>query len=102
MADHGGLARTGVSSSPGKHDVPSTDSDTLVLWKLDRLGRDLRHLVNRVHDLTARGVGAAGNRCPACCVTLCRSIRQLRPSWFHQIRDPTRDPRSVGNRELDL
>ena len=26
-------------------------------WKLDRLGRDLRHLVNLVHDLTGRGVG---------------------------------------------
>ena len=32
-------------------------SDTLVVWKLDRLGRDLRHLVNTVHDLTAREVG---------------------------------------------
>lgn len=31
--------------------------DTLVAWKLDRLGRDLRHLVNLMHDLTARGVG---------------------------------------------
>ena len=31
--------------------------DTLVAWKLDRIGRDLRHLVNLVHDLTARGVG---------------------------------------------
>lgn len=31
--------------------------DTLVVWKLDRLGRDLRHLVNLVHDLTDRGVG---------------------------------------------
>jgi DNA invertase Pin-like site-specific DNA recombinase len=31
--------------------------DTLVVWKLDRLGRDLRHLVNTVHDLTAQGVG---------------------------------------------
>ncbi len=31
--------------------------DTLVVWKLDRLGRNLRHLVNTVHDLTARGVG---------------------------------------------
>ena len=31
--------------------------DTLVVWKLDRLGRDLRHLVNTVHDLTKRGVG---------------------------------------------
>jgi DNA invertase Pin-like site-specific DNA recombinase len=31
--------------------------DTLVVWKLDRLGRNLRHLVNVVHDLNARGVG---------------------------------------------
>lgn len=33
------------------------EGDTLIVWKLDRLGRDLRHLVNAVHDLTARGVG---------------------------------------------
>lgn len=30
--------------------------DALVVWKLDRLGRDLRHLVNTVADLNARGV----------------------------------------------
>ena len=33
------------------------DGDTLLVWKLDRLGRNLRHLVNTVHELTARGVG---------------------------------------------
>ena len=33
------------------------EGDTLVVWKLDRLGRDLRHLVNTVHDLASRGVG---------------------------------------------
>ena len=32
------------------------EGDTLLVWKLDRLGRNLRHLINTVHDLTARGV----------------------------------------------
>ena len=31
--------------------------DVLVVWKLDRLGRDLRHLVNVVHDLTSQEIG---------------------------------------------
>ena len=52
--------------TPGKRDDrPGLDAclkslrkgDTLVAWKLDRIGRDLRHLVNLVHDLTKRGVG---------------------------------------------
>ena len=51
--------------SGGKVDRPELNKclaflqkgDTLVCWKLDRLGRDLRHLVNVVHDLTDRGVG---------------------------------------------
>jgi len=33
------------------------EGDTLVVWKLDRLGRNLHHLVNTLHNLTARGVG---------------------------------------------
>jgi DNA invertase Pin-like site-specific DNA recombinase len=32
-------------------------SDTLVVWKLDRLGRNLRHLVTLVEDLRHREVG---------------------------------------------
>lgn len=31
--------------------------DILVVWKLDRLGRSLRHLINIVENLTSKGVG---------------------------------------------
>lgn len=31
--------------------------DTLVVWRLDRLGRSLRHLIDVATDLAARGVG---------------------------------------------
>ena len=30
--------------------------DTLIVWKLDRLGRNLKHLVDTVHDLSSKGV----------------------------------------------
>lgn len=33
------------------------EGNVLVVWRLDRLGPSLRHLVNVVHDLTSRGVG---------------------------------------------
>ena len=33
------------------------EGDTLIVWKLDRLGRNLRHLVNTIHDLMERKVG---------------------------------------------
>lgn len=32
------------------------EGDTLLIWKLDRLGRNLRHLVTSVDDLNRRGV----------------------------------------------
>ena len=50
----------------GRHDArPGLQSclkalqpgNTLVLWKLDRLGRDLRHLVTTAEDLRGRSVG---------------------------------------------
>jgi DNA invertase Pin-like site-specific DNA recombinase len=31
--------------------------NTLVVWKLDRLGRDLKHLINTVDDLNKRNIG---------------------------------------------
>ena len=46
--DRPGLAACLKAIQPG---------NTLVLWRLDRLGRDLSHLVNTVEDLRARGVG---------------------------------------------
>ena len=33
------------------------ENDTLIVWKLGRLGRNLRHLVNTIHDLMERKVG---------------------------------------------
>ena len=33
------------------------EGDTLIVWKLDRLGRNLRHLVNTIHDLMERRIG---------------------------------------------
>lgn len=31
--------------------------DTLVVWRIDRLGRSMRHLVNLIEDLKERGIG---------------------------------------------
>lgn len=33
------------------------EGDILIVWKLDRLGRDLKHLVTTVHDLAKQGIG---------------------------------------------
>jgi DNA invertase Pin-like site-specific DNA recombinase len=33
------------------------EGDTLVVWRLDRLGRSLQHLIEVVAQLAARGIG---------------------------------------------
>src|SRR5277367_355369 len=33
------------------------ENDTLIVWTLDRLGRNLRHLVNTIHELMERKIG---------------------------------------------
>src|SRR6202521_2117721 len=65
--DRPGLAACLKALQPG---------NTLVLWKLDRLGRDLRHLVNTVEDL--RTFPISGLRGPT--TTPCRSRAPVR-SW---------------------
>ena len=44
-----GLAEALAYARPG---------DTLVVWRLDRLGRSLRHLIETVTDLERRGWGS--------------------------------------------
>ena len=47
-AERPGLERALADVRPG---------DSLVVWKLDRLGRSLKHLIETVTDLSNRGVG---------------------------------------------
>ncbi|QBH97279.1 recombinase family protein [Limnobaculum zhutongyuii] len=46
------------SERPGLKKLLKTvkEGDTVVVWKLDRLGRSVRHLITLVADLKARGV----------------------------------------------
>lgn len=47
------------SDRPGLDDCTKTlgKGDTLVVWRLDRLGRSMQHLVSVITDLKARGIG---------------------------------------------
>ena len=70
---HDALSATGITArhlyqdqaSGNRDDRPGLEAclkslregDTLIVWKLDRLGRNLRHLVNTIHDLMERRIG---------------------------------------------
>jgi DNA invertase Pin-like site-specific DNA recombinase len=47
------------SERPGLDDCLKTlrKGDTLIVWRLDRLGRSMQHLVTVVTDLKAKGIG---------------------------------------------
>jgi DNA invertase Pin-like site-specific DNA recombinase len=44
---------------PGLHDALShlRSGDTFVVWRLDRLGRSLRHLIDTITELQQQGIG---------------------------------------------
>jgi DNA invertase Pin-like site-specific DNA recombinase len=51
---------SGVKAArPGLHGALNhlRTGDMLVVWKLDRLGRSLAHLIQTVKDLNAKGIG---------------------------------------------
>src|SRR5512142_631170 len=61
-----GCERTFTDTASGSHLVrPGLDEaldfarpgDTLVVWRLDRLGRSLRHLIDTISALQERGIG---------------------------------------------
>ena len=47
------------SERPGLHDAMNhlRAGDTLVVWRLDRLGRTLKHLIATITDLSDKGIG---------------------------------------------
>jgi len=53
------IASGAKSVRPGFKDAEMIlrEGDTLVVWKLDRLGRSIRHLIESINDLKEKGVG---------------------------------------------
>jgi len=48
--------------------------DAILVWKIDRYGRSLKHLVNSLADLDALGVAFAPNRVATCKAWRARSL----------------------------
>ena len=73
---------------PGPRRLPSrrcSRGNTFVVWKLDRLRRDLKHLVSTVDELRARGVGLrvlAGAEIDTTTAERASGVRDLRGAGF--------------------
>ena len=57
-----GLRGPGIRRPPDREGLRAAldyvrDGEVLIVWKLDRLGRSLPHLIETVTDLARRGVG---------------------------------------------
>lgn len=53
--EHGVSGAQAVRPALGAALAALQDGDTLIVWRLDRLGRSLRHLIDVNNDLTERG-----------------------------------------------
>lgn len=53
------IASGAISDRPGLKEAFEylRGGDVLVVWRLDRLGRSLQHLLEVIHDLESRGIG---------------------------------------------
>ena len=61
------------TARPGLHSALShlRKGDTLVVWRLDRLGRSLAHLIQTIKELNEKGIGFKSlqeNMAPSSCV----------------------------------
>jgi len=57
MGEFLGYARVSTAEQTAALQQDALRGDTLVVWRLDRLGRSLPHLIDTIGELHARGVG---------------------------------------------
>ena len=91
------------------------EGDTLTVWKLDRLGRDLRHLVNLVCDLKERHIGlkvltgqgaaidttsAAGRMVFGFFASLAEFERELIREWVRGIKSARHKGKQLGRKRV--